>query len=256
MQSQFHKYPIFLVLMLSLIFISACSGIQIGFEPEQPVQDIPAEQVQPAHPISDLQGPAGEIVQETVSEPVQQEPSTEQFSQESAPIQVNGWLGYIVSNATYGDHVVLMPEGTGEFGITGATAEIENEIIGLRDKPEPGKHAHLWGQLNCDVEDHQGCQLIIERLRYGANNTHGDMVDGWQGTIKSSTFNGGQSFIFELAGPYAIWYSIHSNDEGILQKLTNLADSGTSVLVWGELLTGIPDVNGLRIQAAQIDVVQ
>jgi hypothetical protein len=151
---------------------------------------------------------------------------------------------------------VLSPEGTGSFGITGATPELENEIVGLRDKQEPGKFAHFWGELNCEVADYNGCQLLVTKLRYGASATEGDRVEGWQGRLIGHTFNSGLSSVFVLDYRFPMWFSADSNDEAIKNEIGTLRDSGAVVRLWGELLTGVPDVNGSRIQIERIEVVE
>ena len=40
-------------------------------------------------------------------------------------------------------------------------------IVALRDHAEPGKYAHFWGTLRCDVPDVGRCQLLVTRLRRG-----------------------------------------------------------------------------------------
>ncbi len=178
-------------------------------------------------------------------------------SQAIAPL-VAGWLGYVETlpeGSPFDDALVLSPEGTGSLGIAGATPELENEIVGLRDKAEPGKYAHFWGELNCEVEDYNGCQLLVTKLRYGATATDGDRVEGWQGKLISHTFNSGLSSVFVLDYRFPMWFSVDSNDEAVRSEIESLRDSGTVVHLWGELLTGIPDVNGSRIQVERIEVV-
>jgi len=174
------------------------------------------------------------------------------------PIQVSGWLGYVVSlpdGSQYEDKLVLMPEGTGELGISGATPEIEAEIIALRDKVEPGKYAHFWGRLTCSVPDVNGCQFLVERLRYGASATEPEPIEDWEGTLKTSTFNGGESKVFVLDSPFAMQYSIDSNDPEMKTQLESLATNEAQVKVWGDLITGVPDVNGSRIQINKVEVL-
>jgi len=169
-----------------------------------------------------------------------------------------GWLGYISSlpeDDAYDDKLVLLPEGSGELGIRGATDEIENEIIALRDKEAPGKDAHFWGTVECGISDFNNCQMVVDRLRYGATASAAEPVDGWAGMLSSSTFNGSTSMIFTLDSLYPIAYSIHSNDPIIRQELKTMAGGQVRIRVWGDLLTGIPDVNGSRIQAVKIEVL-
>lgn len=179
-------------------------------------------------------------------------------SAENDVIQVAGWLGSVrtvTEDNAIDDALVFFPEEIGEVGLTGADAAIEAQIVDLRDVEPPGKYAHFWGSLTCSGEDMNGCQLIVDRIRVGATATSGDRVEGWEGTIISGEFNGGLSYVFVLSGSYPMPFSIHSTDSAVLADIEALLDSGDTIRVWGELLTGIPDVNGARIQAEQIELL-
>ena len=92
----------------------------------------------------------------------------EQLAAAPQHIAVVGWYGQISSlpaGGAYDDYVALVPEGAGEFGVTGADEAVNAQIIALRDKEEPGKYAHFWGTLICGVDDYNGCRLVVERLR-------------------------------------------------------------------------------------------
>jgi hypothetical protein len=174
---------------------------------------------------------------------------------------VTAWQGHIVSlpdGSQYDDFVILSPEGTGELGLTGATPEIEAEIRTLRDVPEsPNKFVHLWGLLSCDVDDYNGCQLVVDKLRYGYPNTVEEEIDSWEGTITSGTMQGGLSHVFELSGEYPMWYSIQSSDDPTLQaQIESLRDTGAVIQVSGQLLVGFPDVNGTRIEPSELTVIE
>jgi len=170
---------------------------------------------------------------------------------------VVAWLGHVVGlppGSQFDDYLSLTPEGVGEIGIEGANAEIEAEIKSLRDKEGVGEYIHVWGTIACGVLDYNGCQLLVTRLRYGQTLFDPDPVDGWEGTITTGTFNMGLSNVFVLAGDFPMWYSIDSTDPAIRDRLESLRDTGTIIQVWGELMAGIPDVNGTRIQVTQIEV--
>jgi hypothetical protein len=192
---------------------------------------------------------------EPVSDPLQATAQPTQMPGQS----VAGWLGTVVSlphDSQYDDFLILSPAGTGEFGLAGATPEVEAQIIALRDKEEPGKYAHFWGTLYCDVPDYNDCQLRVERIRAGAVATDPELVDGWQGTIRGATFNSAISLVFVLDGKFPMQFSIDSLDESLRSQLEGLRDTGALVKVWGELLTGIPDVNGSRIHVARLEALQ
>jgi len=174
-------------------------------------------------------------------------------------IKVTAWLGHIASlpeGSQFDDFVILSPEGTGEFGLTGVNAEIEAEIRSLRDAQGANEFVHLWGTLACLGQDYNNCQLIVDHLQYGANFSEEQVTD-WVGTIKSHTFNSGASYVFVLSGEYPIWYSIRaSQDQALQAQIETLADSGSVVRVSGQLLVGIPDVNGTRIEVSQLEVLE
>jgi hypothetical protein len=114
----------------------------------------------------------------------------------------------------------------------------------------------LWGTLSCNVEDYNNCQLVVDKLQYGAAYSEGS-AEGWVGTIKSSTFNSGLSYVFELSGDYPMWYSIYaSQDEALQAQIEGLRDTGAVVKVSGKLMVGIPDVNGVRIEVSRLEVIE
>ena len=174
-----------------------------------------------------------------------------------ATTTVVAWLGHIASlpeGSQFDDMVMLSPEGTGEFGLTGATPEIESEIHSLRDAEGPNEYVHLWGTLSCGSDDYNNCQLVVDRMQYGANYSEEDIAD-WFGTIKNSTFNNGHSYVFELLNYYPMWYSIHASQNETLQaQIERFLKNGEIVEVSGKLMVGVPDVNGTRIEVSSIEV--
>jgi len=173
------------------------------------------------------------------------------------------WYGYVVSTpsgAQFDDFIVLMPEGTGEVGIEGATDDVAAEIESLRDMDEPGKYAHFWGTLSCDVIDYGGCQLLVDRLRVDGPGPFfpDDVVEAWEGVIVSGPpgpRSGGDDYL-QLAGEFSLQYGIDAlvNSE-LADQLESLRDTGVIVRVWGTLGAGVPDWNGTQIRVNQIDAV-
>ena len=174
-----------------------------------------------------------------------------------ATTTVVAWLGHIASlpeGSQFDDMVVLSPQGTGEFGLSGATQEIEAEIQSLRDAEGSNEYVHFWGTLLCGIDDYNNCQLVVERMQYGANYSEEDIAD-WFGTIKSSIFNDGQSYVFELLNYFPMWYSIHaSQNENLQAQIERFLKNGKIVEVSGKLMVGVPDVNGTRIEINSIEV--
>jgi len=225
-----------ILLVTASLMLTACGTIQAGIETATPIADT-------------------ESLVETQTPP-SEEPTVVEVRREQI---VAGWRGHVVSlpdGGQFDDAVILSPEGTGQFGITGADAGIEANIVELRDKEEPGKYAHFWGTLTCDVPDYNGCQLVVTRLRFGAIATDPEPVEGWEGKIISGTFNMGLSNVLVLAGRFPMWFSMDSNDETMKSELDSLRDTEAIIQVWGELMTGIPDVNGSRIQVARIEILE
>jgi hypothetical protein len=179
-------------------------------------------------------------------------------------MDVVGWYGYVVGLTAEGgqfdDYVVLMPEGTGEFGIEGADETSQAAIVALRDAEEPGKHAHLWGTLTCGVPDYGGCQLLVSRLRVDGPGPFfdPDPVEGWVGRIES--VEGWEPGLYEqyfvLDGEPSIRYGIDGTLAGLNDEIEALRDSGTAVRIWGILRCGVPDYNASQIAVERIETVE
>ncbi len=170
---------------------------------------------------------------------------------------VVAWLGHVVGlpfGSQFDDYLVLHPEGVGEVGVEGADDEIEAEIIALRDREGVGEYIHVWGTLTCNILDYGGCQLLVNRLRYGQTLFDPDPVEGWEGTITTGTFNMGIGNVFVLSGDFPMWFSIESTIPALRNQLVDLRDTGTVIRVWGELVAGIPDINGTRITVTRIEM--
>ncbi len=196
-------------------------------------------------------------------------------------ITVAGWLGYVQEAPTgsqYDDYLVLLPQGTGEFGLVGATPGIESEIIDLRNQDTPGKYAHFWGVLNCGVPDYNGCQLKVDRFRIGIDTTLSEPVVGWRGSIvgvepdteidEAHLPSGGSPWVFGyqpqddafvLSGKYPMRFGIASSmsETGLpvyALKLVELRDSDKPIQVWGAMDCGGPDTNGCTIWVNRLEV--
>ncbi len=180
---------------------------------------------------------------------------------------VVAWYGYVVSTpygAQFDDFVTILPEGeVGKFGIEGANESIEAEIVALRDHEEPGKYANFWGALRCDVIDYGGCQLLVTRIRSGIDITDPDPVEGWEGTIVELFYDEPGAphpdDAFIPVGDYPVQYGIASyiaeNGWPIYkEELENRRDTGQAIRVSGQLICGVPDVNGCQIQVDQIEI--
>jgi hypothetical protein len=249
MKTKNNKIKLTSLIALFITLSLACGSVQVGVvateeSSNQPVVEVPATQIIE---------PDG-----TDSQP-EQVVTLEASPMPEDAVAVTGWLGHIASlpqSTQYDDMLVLSPDGTGELGITGANPEIEAEIRSLRDADGPNEFVHVWGQISCPAQDYNNCQVIADRLQYGANYSD-EMIKNWRGTIKTHSFNGGLSYVFELAGDYPMWYSLHaSKDETLQEQIAELSDRGAIIEVSGKLMVGVPDVNGSRIEAQYIEVIE
>ena len=191
-------------------------------------------------------------------------------STENAGLDVIGWMGYIVSTpdgAQFDDYVVVLPEGeVGEFGIEGTNDDINAKIIELRDHAQPGMYAHFWGKLTCDVIDYGGCQLLVERLRIDGPGEffEPDSVEGWKGIIKGLSYDEPGAphpdDAFIPAGDYPVQYGIdsaistESGERDLSEVITALRDTGHEVIIWGNVVCGVPDAGGCHIEVYRIEV--
>jgi len=199
----------------------------------------------------------------------------------SAPeIKVAGWLGYVQeapAGSQYDDYLVLLPQGTGEFGLAGATPEIESQIVALHNQVEPGKYAHFWGVLRCGVQDYNGCQLSVDKFMIGIDTGSGP-VEGWIGSVvsedpdapidKAHMPTGESPWVFGykpnddafvLAGSFPVQFGIASYiaEVGLpvyALKLIELRDSDKPIQIWGEMDCGGPDTNGCTIWVDRLEV--
>ncbi|OGO25542.1 MAG: hypothetical protein A2136_02115 [Chloroflexi bacterium RBG_16_54_11] len=196
-------------------------------------------------------------------------------------ITVAGWQGYVQEASTgtqYDDYLVLLPQGTGEFGLVGATPEIESQIVALRNQEGPGKVAHFWGVLRCGIPDYNSCQLSVDRFRIGIDTIMSEPVQGWPGNIVSvepdaeideAHLPSGRSpwvfgyqpkdDAFVLSGKYPVRFGIASSiaENGLpvyALKLVGLRDSGEPIQIWGEMDCGETDTNGCTIWVSRLDV--
>jgi hypothetical protein len=201
----------------------------------------------------------GEVTEFTAHVP---ESVEEEEEEPKVGTPVFGWPGYVLSTSAgsqFDDYVVFLPKGAGEVGIRGSDENLEAEIVALRGSEDPGKVAHFWGTLACDVPDYGDCQLLVTRVRSGTDVTGPEPVMDLQG--KMYGFGGGVQFDdrFVLTGDFPVGFGIASYiaDSGLpllAESLENLRDSDTILTVSGELTCGVPDVNGCQIQVRRLVV--
>jgi len=174
---------------------------------------------------------------------------------------VVAWYGYVVStppDAQFDDYLALVPEDAGAVGLEGATLDVEAQIEALRDEQQPGKYAHFWGTLTCEVLDYGGCQLLVDRLRVDGPGEFfpPDVVEGWEGIVVSGPLgprSGGDDYL-QMMGEFPVQYGLDAGADGPLAvQLDSLRDTGIIVQVWGEVAAGVPDWNGTQIRVIRIE---
>ena len=114
----------------------------------------------------------------------------------------------------------------------------------------------MGGSVACEVPDYGGCQLLASEVRFGQFVTDPYPVEGWQGQVVCSHFNSRPDYqcgnAFNLAGDFPVWYGLWSPDTQIQSQLEGLRDTDQAVQVWGEIVAGVPDVNGTQIRVSRI----
>jgi len=178
----------------------------------------------------------------------------------SLNIPVTAVYGQIVSASGDGPSesvLMLSPESFGSVYVIGGSAEIEDQIAALRDKPEPANKANFWGQLDCPSREK--CLLSVSRMRIDGPGalSEPDQVEAWDGVIYSGPpgpRSGGDDY-FALLGALPFEYGIWSADEALNRQLEALRDSGQAVRIWGELHTGRMDWNAAQIVVTRIELI-
>ena len=105
------------------------------------------------------------------------------------------------------------------------------------------------------AKDFNNSQLVVTRIRAGATATDPEPISAWEGLLNESVFNGGQSHVLTLQGAYPMQFSVDSNDPTIKERIIALSGSPTIVRVSGDLITGVPDINGSRVQITALEAI-
>lgn len=176
-------------------------------------------------------------------------------------LPVMAWAGHVASTPPgmqFDDYIILRPEGAGEIGLAGENETIEAEIVALRDGTGEKESPLFWGTVACEVQDFGGCQLLVSQVRYGQFLMEPQPVENWTGQIRCSHYDSapdapcGNAFV--LSGRFPVWFGVWSQDPQILEQINNLRDTGTTVTLSGQLLAGVPDVNGTQIQVEKLEI--
>ena len=179
----------------------------------------------------------------------------EPFSMQSVAI-----YGSVISSGTdlpASSKLILSPEGFGSVYITGETAEVEDQILAIRDKAMPANKANLWGKLDCPSMD--TCLLTVSQMRVDGPGEFpaADSVNGWEGVIYNGPpgpRSGGDDY-FALLGPMPFQFGIDGADDNIRQQIESLRDTKQAVKIYGEIFAGRLDWNAAQIIVTSIELV-
>ena len=175
---------------------------------------------------------------------------------------VVAWYGKVVTapeGIPTSSKLILYPEGSSEVYITGATGEVEDQILSIRDIEPPGRDANFWGSLTCPPANLSECLLTVTKIRISGPDPmfDPDLVEGWVGTIymgPPGPRSGGDDY-FAIAGPFNVQYGIHGADENLQSQIEAVRDTGGPVAIWGQIIAGVPDWNATQILVTQIQQI-
>jgi hypothetical protein len=233
------------LLALTILSISACGLVNVEVEPspagengEKATEPSPTEEILPSE-------------------------STPEEKKDQGPSAVVAWYGHVVGlpeGAEFDDFLLLHPEGVGAIGLRGADADVDAQIEALRDKEKPNNKAHFWGTLTCGVQDYNGCQIVVDRIRPDGPGPmfDPDPIEAWEGFMTSrpgGPGSGGDDY-FTLTGDFNVQLGIWSEDQAIASQLEALRDTGKVFRVWGKVIAGIPDWSGTQIQVDRIEELE
>jgi putative hemolysin len=172
---------------------------------------------------------------------------------------VTALYGYVISPSSKGPSdnlLILTPDGIGQFFVTGESGVLEEQIIAMKDQPEPANKANFWGRLDCPATDQ--CLLTVSKIRMdGPGEILSEPITEWEGVIYSGPEgprSGGDDY-FALLGDMHFQYGIDSLDSTLQQQLEDLRDSGQVIRINGELFAGRMDWNAVQIMVTNIELI-
>jgi len=222
-----------IVVIPLIVLLSGCVTLKVGLEPLPPQTPTVNPSQTPTRSIQSL-GP-----------------------DYTSGVVVTGWLGEVYSLATgnkYEDVLNLEPQGAGIIGIAGAGPDADRQITLLRDS---GMQANFWGVLTCGVDDFNGCQLLVERVRREGPGPFFelDRVEGWYGTLIGEVPGTEFDNAFILAGDFPIQFGLGSSISLIEEAIKNLENTNMGVRIWGQVICGVPDAGNCHIYVTDLNIV-
>jgi len=172
-----------------------------------------------------------------------------------APEPVEGWTGEIIGNAPqaqFDDFFVR--EGENEhYGIDSIDDSVSAQLTQARDS---GRTVRVWGQLVRDVPDVNGVQIEVTRLEVqetkATPSEDGDPVEGWTGTIIK--LEPGNQFGRTFQREDGEQFDIGGVDEIVTQGISQAAETGATVKLWGQVYYGVPADKARHIEVTRLEI--
>ena len=154
--------------------------------------------------------------------------------------------------------LIIYPEDIAIIYITGEDGDIENQIIELQNKSEPGNKANFWGKLQCPSLEN--CLLTVTSMRVDGPGEFPppDQIEAWEGVIYSGPpgpRSGGDDY-FALLGQLSFQYGIDAVDEALKPIIEQFRDTGQAVRISGQLYAGRSDWNATQIMVTTIEPIE
>ena len=121
-----------------------------------------------------------------------------------APQVVADWRGVITAlpaEAGFDDYVRIVSATGGQYGLCGASEEIEARIAAWRDGQTV---VRIWGQLLPQAADYGDSRIVVERIEAFVSPTvvpESELVEGWQGIIRLLPADAGYDDFFDGLNP-------------------------------------------------------
>ncbi|MBN2006057.1 MAG: DUF333 domain-containing protein [Anaerolineae bacterium] len=160
------------------------------------------------------------------------------------------WIGTIhgLYAAQFDDYFQTADQST-LAGVAGQTADIEAQLIALRDT---GVTVHIWGSLLADIPDAYGSQIEVTRLEVAPAET---LVE-WVGVIVGMPASGQFDDCFQMQVDWnETCVGIDGASDEMEAQLAALRDTGTTVHISGVMNTIVPDVNGAQIRVESLETI-
>jgi len=168
---------------------------------------------------------------------------------------VENWWGEIVAyplGSQYDDYFQRQIISGGQYGIESRDADIEAQIVALRDT---GTTVHVWGTLLHNVPDVNATQILVTRLEVPEHPEPPEIieepVEGWVGTI--GQLLPGSQFKDYFERDDGQRYGIEGASDTLREQVKAYQWTGARVRVWGQLLTNVPAYGGRAIQVTRIE---